>query len=335
VFPLHPRSFTTDSDSYFFICQSVWEGFLSIFGLKKSQTGASSRRKPSSTLISIASITAMTTIFTAAGIAGITPANAAEPVAQSIEIPEVVQQAPVQEPVIGELAESASLAGIHDPIFMNAPAGTALGIDVGSSQAGIDLNAFDGNGGGFVIVKQGGANTGGSPYVAPRYTEQLQAARAAGLPVGHYWFNGQEVSVEEQAQFFNDTAQVELGDIIALDIESEPSTNTRAFSPAEATTWIEGVHKKYPGVKVVLYMNVPTINAADWSGLTDNPLWVASFGENDGSIGSIPSTGPWPEWTIWQYSSTARVPGFGGAIDANIAKLDLFSRYGWDPAKVK
>lgn len=34
---------------------------------------------------------------------------------------------------------------------------------------------------------------------------------------------------------------------------------------------------------------------------------------------------------MWQYSSRGSVPGFAGAIDVDVAKSDVFSKYGWAP----
>ncbi|MFZ4892848.1 glycoside hydrolase family 25 protein [Plantibacter sp. Mn2098] len=211
------------------------------------------------------------------------------------------------------------------------PDGTVFGIDIASPQAGIDLAMFADGGGEFAIIKQGGGNADDAPYVAPRYAEQLAGARAAGLPVGHYWFNGQKLGVEAQAEFFVRTADIEPGDVIALDIESEPDTDTRPFTPAEVGRWIDVVRQSYPGVQVLLYMNRTLMNGSDWSALTDNPLWIAYWGDDDGDIGQEPAIAWWTEWTVWQFTSAARVPGFDGDVDGDLARADLFTRFGWQP----
>lgn len=347
MFPsIFPRTLKADSETYRDSCSTVWGGFLAIFGLKPQATLAPTRRKPSVSLPAIATVIATVVIFSGDGLVVIQSAQAEEAAPQVDERDQQQSSQPMQTtpnpqpelapapPIADPLPESASLPGAAS-VVSSAPPQTSLGVDLGSSQAGMNLDTFADQGGGYAIIKHGGANVNGSPYLAPKYSAQVSAAREAGLPVGHYWFNGQQASIDEQAEFFTKTAKVEPGDIIALDIEDEPATATRPFTPQEAKTWIEGVRKKYPDVKVLLYMNVPTIKQADWSELTDNPLWVASFGKNDGTIGRTPSVGPWPDWTIWQYSSTVRVPGFNGAVDANIAKLDLFSTHGWKPGETE
>jgi GH25 family lysozyme M1 (1,4-beta-N-acetylmuramidase) len=217
------------------------------------------------------------------------------------------------------------------PGIPDVPAGTRFGIDIASGQAGIDLATFADAGGTFAIIKQGGANADDAPYVAPHYAKQLADARAAGLPVGHTWLNGQKKSIEDQAAFFVENVDIRPGDVIALDIDNEEATCTRAFTPDETALWIDEVRLQFPGIKVLLRMNLSVLRGADWSALTDQPLWVMNWDKNDGSIGEPPVIKWWQDWAIWQYSSAVRVPGFAGDVDGNIAKEDLFDKYGWVP----
>lgn len=77
------------------------------------------------------------------------------------------------------------------------------------------------------------------------------------------------------------------------------------------------------------------------------PLWDAGYGPNSGQPpawgtgyeskyhGPFPHSwdvGPWPSWTIWQYSSVGRVPGIGDGrtnVDMNLAPVDLRARLGF------
>jgi Glycosyl hydrolases family 25. len=56
-------------------------------------------------------------------------------------------------------------------------------------------------------------------------------------------------------------------------------------------------------------------------------LWVASWGKDSGRVpDSQPLTGPWAEWTIWQYTSNLRISGSGvGAVDGDLAKADAWT----------
>ena len=249
---------------------------------------------------------------------------------------------------------SAELAGggvvTPPPVVVIPPTGAAIptlpngyifGIDIASSQKGINLSEFKQKGGSFAIIKQGGGNASDSPYIAPQYVTQLAAARAAGLPVGHYWFNGAKngLTPTTSARFFANHISLQEGDLVALDIESETDTGTAAYTPAEAMEFVTEFQKVFPEVKILLYMSVSVVraNASGWSAAVAKglPLWLAMYNQNDGNIGSLPTNfSPWPEFAIWQYSSVVKVPGGVGSTDANIAKADLLTKYGYKKAPV-
>lgn len=208
-----------------------------------------------------------------------------------------------------------------------------FGVDIATSQTNIDLQAFAASGGQFAIIKMGGGNAADSPYVAPAYRTQLSRARAAGLHVGHYWMNGDRngLTPAAAADYFVGHSDIQVGDVVALDIEA--IDGVAAYTPAQAYQWIQRVRITYPGLKVLLYLNQSAANNQDWSQLIadGNPLWVAVWGANNGQPGARPQVRGWNDWAMWQYSSRGSVAGFAGAIDVDIAKSDVFSRYGWTP----
>ena len=213
-----------------------------------------------------------------------------------------------------------------------------FGIDIGSSQAGIDLITFASKGGKFVIIKQGGGNASDSPYTAPHYAAQLAAARVSGLKVGHYWMNGNNggLTPTTAADYFATHADIKEGDIVALDIESIDGVT--AYTPAQAMEWVKRLQTHFPGIKVFFYMSSSVVRAAEWDDAVaaGHPLWAAAYNSNDGTMtGGGPTIDDWADWTIWQYASqVARVPGFGGDIDMNVAKADLFEKYGYKKLEI-
>lgn len=208
-----------------------------------------------------------------------------------------------------------------------------FGIDIGSSQAGIDLLTFASKGGKFVIIKQGGGNASDSPYTAPQYAAQLAAARMSGLKVGHYWMNGDKngLTPAAAADYFATHAQIKEGDIVALDIESIDGIT--AYTPAQAMEWVKRLQTHFPGIKVFFYMSSSVVRSGDWKEAVaaGHPLWAAAYNSNDGTMnGGGPTIDDWADWDIWQYSSmVVRVPGFNGDIDVNVAKADIFEKYGY------
>ena len=56
-----------------------------------------------------------------------------------------------------------------------------------------------------------------------------------------------------------------------------------------------------------------------WTSRVDNakgfaryPLWLANYGEDDGTVHRVRTVGDWPKVTVHQYTSKGRIAGFGG-----------------------
>jgi GH25 family lysozyme M1 (1,4-beta-N-acetylmuramidase) len=227
-----------------------------------------------------------------------------------------------------------------EPVVPVTPAGTKFGVDVGTSQASMDFTKFALAGGAYAIAKMGGGNASDSPYVAPEYRNQLPRIRAAGLKVGHYWFNGDKNGLTPQAsaEFFINNIDLLPGEVIALDIENETATGTPAYTPEEALAFAKEVDRLRPGLRGVAYMSAGLVRSGEWDALRDFgwELWVAMYDDNDGTI---PEEGPvfddWTDYAIWQYSSTVVVPGFSGPIDANIVRDGVWERLGYTERPVE
>lgn len=200
--------------------------------------------------------------------------------------------------------------------------GGVEGIDVGTSQKDADFAAVKTSGVAFSIVKAGGGNVG--LYVAPYYTQQLTRARAAGLKIGHYWFNGNKGAAAE-ADYFNANVRYQPGDILALDIEAEPANGIAAYTPAQALEFCRRVEARF-GVKPYVYMSASYVRSQDWRAVAaaGYGLWVAVYGSNTGTPGAAPEIDDWADWSIWQYTSNGTVPGVPGRVDRNYAKASVF-----------
>ncbi|MGL5930115.1 MAG: GH25 family lysozyme, partial [Dermatophilaceae bacterium] len=81
---------------------------------------------------------------------------------------------------------------------------TREGIDVGTTQKDLDFAAAARSGMSFAVVKAGGSQLRSGPYVSPYYQRQVDAARAAGMTVGHYWLSGDFQSPTAAADYFVD-----------------------------------------------------------------------------------------------------------------------------------
>jgi GH25 family lysozyme M1 (1,4-beta-N-acetylmuramidase) len=131
---------------------------------------------------------------------------------------------------------------------------------------------------------------------------------------------------------------IEGGSAWTKTINGKKKTLTlRAWKPSEALAFLRTVRQLLTsqGYHANLYVYMGANNAAStnkgafvWSDVAAiTRLWVASWGTDNGRIPTTaPRTGPWPEWSIWQYTANARVAGSGmGALDADIARANAWA----------
>lgn len=239
-------------------------------------------------------------------------------------------------------------AGYYRPAPL--PAGTLLGIDVARYQAGFDFAAYKaGAREDFVFLKRGGSNV--PTYLDSQYAVLLAAARAAGFDkLGHYWFNGRAngISPADSARAFllgpdgNSPLVILPGEVVALDIESEPATETAHYTAAEALEWLHVVEAAL-GIKPFVYMSASVARQQQWAAVKAEgyPLWVAMYTYNPGpkagtyepnDVDPLNAWGAGDAWTIHQWTSTVhgKMPGWSGTgLDRNIAKPDAFAKYGF------
>ena len=188
-------------------------------------------------------------------------------------------------------------------------------IDISYYQQHPDFAQVRAAGVSLVIMKAGGGE-GGRLYADSVYVANRAAARAVGLAVGSYFFNG-PVDPTAAADFHMTIADWRPGDIIAIDVENNGSYTH--WTPAMVFTWCSRiVAHGVPADRVLVYMSSSLLGAG-WGSLVGLGvgLWVAQYGPNDGNPHSVPSSAPWPSWNLWQYTSAAGCPGVAGNVDTN------------------
>jgi hypothetical protein len=171
-------------------------------------------------------------------------------------------------------------------------------------------------------MKAGGSNTG-SRYVDSKYRYFEPRARAAGMRIGHYWFNGFGDAVGDADFFVNNLYDYRVGDLLALDCESEGSMPY--WGPDKSNTFNQRVKQRI-GVISDVYMSSSVTRAQNWSGVvaSGSHLWVAQYGSNSGAPQGSPNIAYWPTYKLWQYTSNAVFPGYGGRLDANIVNETIW-----------
>lgn len=219
-----------------------------------------------------------------------------------------------------------------DPVIPTTPAGTFFAVDVATTQETFDFAGYKAAGGQGALIKMGGGNAFDSPYIAPAYATQLAGARAAGLLVGHYWFNGamNGLTPESSADYYAQNIDLYEGDIIALDVEDETDTGTKAYTSEEAHAFAKRlVENLGEGLHLGVYGNDTVWASGDWSWIEEEGhwRWPADWGANDGNVGTAPAE----PWAIWQYTSVAGpIPGWADdSLDGNAVKTDTWSTYGY------
>ena len=188
-------------------------------------------------------------------------------------------------------------------------------IDISYWQHHPDFAQVHGSGVTLTILKCGGGE-GGSLYTDSVYVANRNAARAVGLSVGSYFFNGPVDPVAAADYQFN-VIDWRASDVVAIDVEN--SGNQQHWNPGQVLAWCQRmVAHGVPANRLLVYMSSSLLGAG-WGAvaLAGTRLWVAQYGPNDGNAHSIPGSGPWPEWSMWQYTSVATCPGIVGNVDTN------------------
>ncbi|WP_062214009.1 GH25 family lysozyme [Streptomyces sp. NBRC 109706] len=222
----------------------------------------------------------------------------------------------------------AGLLGTRPALARTAPAPAAdlHGIDVATTQAGIDFALARDQGQQFAIVKAGGCQLAEGPYTSPYYTEQVAGARAAGLRVGHYWLSGDFATPATAADYFVDHLHdYRPGDVLALDVEVLDDS-TRLWSDGQVAGWFWRVRERVGPFVPWFYIGAADLRAGNWPQTIAGGahLWVASWGPNDGNRHGDPELGgKYPDWAAHQYTSVGSTGG-APAVDLSLARAGAF-----------
>ena len=212
------------------------------------------------------------------------------------------------------------------PASLPASASTVQGIDVASGQhpggAAIDWSEVAAAGYKFAFIKA----TEGSYYANPYYATDAAGAEAAGLFVAPYAFvipnySGGALQADyalDNSPYTPDGHTLPL----ILDVEYNPyvsidhTNQCYGMTPARLVAWISAFSAeadRRTGQLPVIYTTAQwwTACTADSTAFDADTLWIAS----PGSSPSLPAS--WNDWTYWQYTTSATVPGIAVATDAS------------------
>lgn len=192
------------------------------------------------------------------------------------------------------------------------------GYDISSYQAGIPIDKVPGD---FVIIKA----TQGTSYRNPDFTRAASAALTAGKLMGFYHYAAAGTAAANAAHFINTISSYIGSGILCLDWESMQNPNYCNV------LWVSDfvrIVKEQTGVNCFVYMSKSVTRSANWAGIAEEfPLWCAQYKDMRATgYQSAPWTdkhgfGAWDSCLIYQYSSMGFLPGWGHALDLDLAYM--------------
>jgi lysozyme len=164
----------------------------------------------------------------------------------------------------------------------------------------------------IVFIKVSGGDDG--VYYDSQANNNYNQAKAAGKGIGMYHFAGGKDPVVEADFFVKACSPLVEGDVLVLDWEVQHT------NPVEwCRVFAQRVHD-LTGVWVLLYINLATLRAYDWSPVLNNcGLWIAAW---TGDPNIDVNTGGHP-YVVHQYR------GAPLDLDAVWLTMDQFKRYGY------
>lgn len=214
--------------------------------------------------------------------------------------------------------------------YLTCSAGqTILGIDVSSHQGEIDWQAVAEAGIGFAFVRLGYRGYDSGTLQEDTYARQnLQRAKAAGIPVGAYFFSqatSPEEAAEEAAYALEILGQMQLELPLVYDWEYiSASARTGSVDKKTLTdctlAFCQAVEAA--GHEAMIYANTDQVTRRlDMEKLEGYPLWLAKYDLQQ----DFPCKAD-----LWQYTDEGKVPGISGKVDINL----MFAEYGLGAAYI-
>ncbi|MCR5526943.1 MAG: glycoside hydrolase family 25 protein [Lachnospiraceae bacterium] len=194
-----------------------------------------------------------------------------------------------------------------------------IGVDVSYHQGDIDWEKVKKSGVKFAIIRIGyrGYGETGALKEDERYSEYIKGAHNAGLDVGVYFF-AQAINEEEAAEEAEFVLGLLNGQELELPVVYDPESilddeaRTDDVTGEQFTANTRVFCKKIDeaGYNPMIYANMLwEAYELDLSQLSEYPVWYADYEE-------IPQT-PY-QFTFWQYTNKASVPGISGETDLDI-----------------
>ena len=192
-----------------------------------------------------------------------------------------------------------------------------MGIDLSAHNGDVEFDKVAEAGVSFVFLKA----SEGTTFRDPKFKENYEAARKAGIRTGAYHFFRFDGDGYDQGRNFLDAVDsLDLDLPLAIDIEEWG--NPENCSTDKVVDSIRGMIFALEGCrhKVILYTNKRGYERFVRGRLDEMPVWVCSFT-------NPPITTD--NWTLWQHSHESHIDGIKGKVDLNTFNGDSLSWETW------
>lgn len=202
---------------------------------------------------------------------------------------------------------------------MNVPGrDTVVGIDVSRWQGTIDWDQVAPTIS-FAFLKSTGGD--GGLYRDPSFTRNAAEASRVSVPWGAYHFASRMAfAAEVEARYFCDQIRG-TGWTLPPVLDWEPSPGVNG---TQALAWVLAFCaevERQLGVRPIIYTGA-YVSLDRGDALKAYDLWLAAYTPQPIRCA------PWDTWTIWQYTSSARLPGItANTVDMNLADRSWLDRF--------
>lgn len=200
------------------------------------------------------------------------------------------------------------------------------GVDVSKYQGNVDWMAVADSGVDFAYIKA----TEGGDRLDPKFFQNWNGAKAAGLPHGAYHFVYWCRPWQEEMSWFEQHVPRDPDALPpVLDVEATPTSSTcpRRLEKAETLREIKGMlaeMARHYGKKPIVYTTVDFYEAMFSDGeMSEFPMWLRST-KHDPAVRYGNRA-----WHFWQYQSDAWVRGIPTRVDRNAFYGDAKDWQSW------
>lgn len=242
-------------------------------------------------------------------------------------------------------ASSTVLAGTSLP---KTPSGREdyyqfLGIDVSEWQGDINWNGIKADGVDYAFIRAGATTSSSFDLKEDRkFDINMQGSGSAGVARGLYWYSQATTEEEAVAEAKKLVAQAKKYDVelpLVMDLEfsngrfDKAYNSWRARGSAYARQRMTSVAEAFlsycrsQGYPASIYLSTSlagSFSGVDTKSLADNSyeVWVAHY-SNELSA--------YPEYNVWQFTSTGRMQGIKGNVDCDAMYVDKSARKAGNP----